>query len=201
MDELLSVLDWETGQPTGEVVPRKLAHALGKPHKALHLWVLFRHQGQACLLLQQRSWAKPNYPGIFVASVGGHVVHGEGLEGLVREAAEEIGFPLDLTQVEYLESHPFTLLLPGYQDYEWIDEYLVRSPWGLTDFTFPDAEVIGFAALPLAGLAALVANPQGSSQGWFYDGSRVTPRSFSAPDFIPGFWQMSIAQRLAGLKP
>ncbi len=197
MEEILEILDFKTGLPTGETAPRSQCHARGWAHKAVHLWARLPFEGQACYLFQQRSFLKPNYPGIFVATVGGHVSAGEGKASLRREAAEEVGLELDLDRVVYLESHPFVLELPGYHDYEWIDEYFYEAQGDLSQFSFPDQEVIGLGILPQSALARLVADPTGSETGWYWQGREPQVKRFTAEHFIPKFWEMPIARTLA----
>ncbi|MDX2469377.1 MAG: NUDIX domain-containing protein [SAR324 cluster bacterium] len=200
MEEKLDIIDYKTGKPTGEVALRSEAHKKGLAHRAVHLWIVIEHEGQPHFVFQQRSLKKPNYPGIFVATVGGHVSAGEGKETLVRETAEEVGLALDLDRAVYLESHPFELHLPGYDDYEWIDEYLYIATEKLKDFSFADGEVIGLGLVTQKNLAALVKNPEGTIEGIHFDGSKVVDRTFSKTDFIPNFWEMHIATTLCELE-
>jgi len=200
MEEILDIIDFSTGRPTGEQAPRKLAHKNALAHKAVHLWVRIRHEGVPCFLFQQRSLDKPNFPGIYVASVGGHVMAGEGFECLIREAEEEIGLEVELAQVQYIESHPFILELPDYHDYEWIDEYLLDSDLSIRDFSFPDREAIGLALIPQTEIAPMIQDPGGYViEGWHWDGERIEKRGYGGLDFIPDFWDMSITHRLAVL--
>ena len=42
MAEILDIVD-EQGRPTGQTVPRAVAHAEGIRHRTSHVWILRRH--------------------------------------------------------------------------------------------------------------------------------------------------------------
>jgi hypothetical protein len=58
--DLIDVLD-EYGIRTGEILPRKEIHELGKVHRAVHLYLLSESNE---LLLQRRSYNTDHYPGM-----------------------------------------------------------------------------------------------------------------------------------------
>ena len=45
MAEILDIVD-EQGRPTGQTVPRAVAHAEGIRHRTSHVWILRRHAGR-----------------------------------------------------------------------------------------------------------------------------------------------------------
>ncbi len=200
MEEKLDIIDYKTGKPTGQVALRSEAHKRGLAHKAVHLWIVIEFQGEPHFVFQQRSHEKPNYPGIFVASVGGHVSAGKGKETLVRETAEEVGLTLDLDKAVFLESNPFELILPNYIDYEWIDDYLYVGKETLSDFSFADGEVIGLGLMSQKQLRRFIKAPKTPVPGFHFDGKEVSKRTFTEQDFIPNFWNMHIAATLCGLE-
>lgn len=72
---------------------REEAHREFLRHRFVHVMVV---GPDGRFLLQRRSMRKAKGPGLFDASVGGHVDAGEGyLEAAVREAGEELGLPPD----------------------------------------------------------------------------------------------------------
>ena len=94
MEDPIDVLD-DRGTKTGEVCTRKEVHALGKIHRAVHLY-LFDQAHQ--LLLQRRAQQVDHYPGQWSISVTGHVDAGENsLQAVQRELQEELG--IDPTRV------------------------------------------------------------------------------------------------------
>lgn len=92
MTELIDVLD-ETGAPTGQRKSKAEIHRDGDWHRAAHVWIVTR---DGRVLLQKRSRAKENWPGLWDVSVAGHVSAGEtAVEAAIREAREEIGIELN----------------------------------------------------------------------------------------------------------
>ena len=57
MQELLDIVD-EYGNPTGQTVDRKKAHAEGIMHRTSHVWILRKKDGRVEILLQMRSKIK-----------------------------------------------------------------------------------------------------------------------------------------------
>lgn len=89
--ERLPVFDAQ-GRPWAEV-ERGAVRVLGLRTQAVHL-VGFRPDG--CIWVQQRSWNKPNDPGLWDTLMGGTVSAGEDLaETLRRETWEEAGLHLN----------------------------------------------------------------------------------------------------------
>ena len=67
-------------------------------HRAVNL-LIFDDQGR--VLLQRRSMSKDTSPGLWSTSVGGHVAKGEDyVHAIIREAREELGIDIDVTQVQ-----------------------------------------------------------------------------------------------------
>ena len=60
MAEILDIVD-EQGRPTGQTVPRAVAHAEGIRHRTSHVWILRRHAGRVEVLLQMRCQAKDSF--------------------------------------------------------------------------------------------------------------------------------------------
>lgn len=185
--EVLDELDWETGQATGRQVLRGDAHRRGVPHKAMHLWVYTRLEGRLAVLLQQRSFKKPNFPGQFGPTVGGHVTSGEGLEALVREADEEIGLQVAPKQMERLGYNRFHFSLPGgYEDYEWIEDWRCFAEQPLENYCFQDGEVIGMLAIYPEALALAQDQPQ---KALFFAGTERKEVQVSYADFVTGLYE------------
>ena len=75
MAEILDIVD-EQGRPTGQTVPRAVAHAEGIRHRTSHVWILRRHAGRVEVLLQMRCQAKDSFPGCYDISSAGHIPAG-----------------------------------------------------------------------------------------------------------------------------
>ena len=89
--ELLDVVD-ENGMPTGEVVPREKAHALGIRHRTAHVWLVRFRAGAAEILLQKRCRKKDSWPGCYDISSAGHIPAGvDFVPSAIRELQEELG--------------------------------------------------------------------------------------------------------------
>ena len=91
MAEILDIVD-EQGRPTGQTVPRAVAHAEGIRHRTSHVWILRRHAGRVEVLLQMRCQAKDSFPGCYDISSAGHIPAGcDFVESALRELREELG--------------------------------------------------------------------------------------------------------------
>ncbi len=91
--EFLSVVDENDRVLTA--MPRHEIHALGLPHRAVHILV-FNDQNQ--LFLQKRSIKKDLNKGLWDSSAAGHVDAGEDyLASAVRETREELGINVEDT--------------------------------------------------------------------------------------------------------
>jgi isopentenyl-diphosphate Delta-isomerase len=89
VDELIDIVDEESGERTGNSIMKNKAHAEGLWHEAIHIWII-NSKGQ--VLLQKRAKRKKLLPGVWDVAVGGHVGFGEKIiESALRELKEEIG--------------------------------------------------------------------------------------------------------------
>ena len=89
--EYLDIVD-ENGMPTGEIVPREIAHREGIRHRTAHVWVVRKTDVGYDILLQKRSMEKESFPGLYETSSAGHSPAGEEpLPSALRELSEELG--------------------------------------------------------------------------------------------------------------
>lgn len=89
--EYFDIID-ENGNPTGEVIERKLAHRTGAPHRTSHVWIVRRREGRIQILLQKRCTTKDSFPGCYDISSAGHIPAGQDyVESALRELQEELG--------------------------------------------------------------------------------------------------------------
>jgi len=95
--ELLQVVDAETGEPTGEHMPRKEVFEKQAWVRTTNIFVL-NPQGQ--ILCHQRSLDKERFPGAWSTHFGGHVTKDESFKiSALKELEEEIGFKVNPFQL------------------------------------------------------------------------------------------------------
>ncbi len=101
-EEVVDVVD-EEGNPTGEVVERTKAHALGIRHRTSHVWLLRKKDGKVQVLLQKRSEEKDSFPGCFDTSSAGHIPAGcDYVASALRELKEELGVTVEESALHFL---------------------------------------------------------------------------------------------------
>lgn len=113
------------GSPTGIRKPKDQIHRDGDWHRSVHVWVA---TPDGRLLLQRRSIAKENHPGLWDISAAGHLSAGEGsASAAVREMAEEIGLRVDASELRFLATLRESFVLNGgtYLDNEIHDVFVV----------------------------------------------------------------------------
>ena len=99
--EMFDIVD-ENGNPIGEVIERRKAHAEGIRHRTAHIWIVREKKGRIQVLLQKRSADKDSFPGRYDTSSAGHIKAGdEPLESALRELNEELGITAKPDQLEF----------------------------------------------------------------------------------------------------
>lgn len=102
-DEWLDVVD-DKGNPTGEIIDRRTAHAQGIRHRTAHVWI-FRNNAQTEkteILLQLRSKTKDSFPGCYDISSAGHIPAGvDYIPSALRELREELGVDAKPEELHY----------------------------------------------------------------------------------------------------
>ena len=105
--ELLDIVD-EKGNPTGETVPREVAHRVGIRHRTAHVWIFRRRGGVVQILLQKRSDNKDSDPGCYDISSAGHIPAGSDyIPSAVRELKEELGVDMNGDELIYCGQRRF----------------------------------------------------------------------------------------------
>ena len=105
--ELLDIVD-EKGNPTGETVPREVAHREGIRHRTAHVWIFRRRGGVVQILLQKRSDNKDSDPGCYDISSAGHIPAGSDyIPSAVRELKEELGVDMNGDELIYCGQRRF----------------------------------------------------------------------------------------------
>jgi isopentenyldiphosphate isomerase len=153
--ELLALCD-ARGRPLANGGPRGAVHRDGTWHRSFHCWVVRAGPRGAELVLQRRAPTKDTWPGAWDVSAAGHFRAGEGLEGGLREIAEELGLAVPAAALVPLERHREVIRYPdGLRDREYQDVYLVRCDRPLTAYAPDSIEVTGLLAVPAPAVAAL----------------------------------------------
>lgn len=126
------------GTATGQTIQNGEKLPSGMYNLLVHI-VICNHENK--FLVQQRSFQKQYFPGIWDIT-GGRVQAGEtSRQGAVREAWEEVGLRFREEQLVHV-AHTVT---------QWnslFDIYFVKAPFTLTDCRKQDAEVEQLALLP-----------------------------------------------------
>ncbi len=96
-EELLQVIDEETGEPTGEHLPRKEVLEKKLWCRTTNIFVL-NSKGQ--VLCHQRSLNKERFPGVWTTHFGGHITKGESFKiSALKELEEEISVKVNSFQL------------------------------------------------------------------------------------------------------
>lgn len=129
MEELLEIYD-EALRPLGRA-EREEAHQKGLLHQVVHCWAIGTREEQPVLYMQQRAADKETFPLLYDIAVGGHIRAGETpLEGLAREAREEMGISLEPGRLRYIGAVRQTIPLPHCRDRELAQVYLYDAGQG-----------------------------------------------------------------------
>ena len=98
-DEFVVIVD-ESGIPTGKICAKNVAHKKGHLHPTVHIWII---TPKGKVLVQQRSFKKDTFPGLWDVSVAGHISAGETpLISALREIEEEIGLKVHEKELTYI---------------------------------------------------------------------------------------------------
>lgn len=155
--ELFDILDDETGEKTGLVRERGVAHRFGSPHGTVHIWIVREHPSGESLnqnelekrydiLLQKRSSIKDSNPGCYDISSAGHMDAGDGImESALRELHEEIGIKASGEELHYVGRRhgKFEAVFHGrpFRDNEWSNMFVYEEPVDITKLSLQESEV------------------------------------------------------------
>ena len=157
MPKLIDVLS-TSGLRTGETLPRSEIHRLGKPHRAIHLY-LFNSRNE--LLLQRRSLTVDNYPGVLSISVLGHVDAREYSATTVRrEIEEELGLDTSALKIDFLFTYfSQATLSESYIDRQFNDIYVTHTDLDLALIRFDPSEVSEIVFVPFERFQKMLSDP------------------------------------------
>jgi isopentenyldiphosphate isomerase len=182
VDELLDILD-ESGQPTGEVVPKSEAHRLGLWHRCFHFWICGSDSGGPYLLLQRRAATKDTWPNYLDVTAAGHLAAGEEtLDGL-REVEEELGLRIEPERLVPLGTRRVEQEIPGGCDRELHEVFLVFDATPPGDLRLQKEEVEAVFRLDLDDVQALYET--GSAPAREHAGGRTSATRIHLAEFVP----------------
>ena len=146
------------GEPLGVTKPRNLTHRDGDWHKTFHCWVIYADAaGQATIVFQQRGKQVEHWPAKLDITAAGHYRVGEGIEGGIREIAEEIGLTVSRAQLIAVGTRvSVDEFQPGVIDHALQEVYFLIDQRPLSAYTPQLEEVSGFAAIPAPLLLQLL---------------------------------------------
>ncbi len=140
MVEMLDVLDENTGQRTGEIIPRSEAHRDGTWHGSIH--VLLVSEDKSKTLLQKRSCDKKLYPNTWDIAVGGHISAGQTpKEAALRELEEELGINCDGLKMDYIKAVKESLNNNGIISNEFVSIFIVYKDIPIENIDLQEEEV------------------------------------------------------------
>lgn len=158
-DELLQIVDSETGEPTGEHISRKELHEKKLWCRTTNIFVL-NSQGQ--ILCHQRPLNKEHFPGAWSTHFGGHVTKGESFKvSALKELGEEIGLDVNAFQLipwRTSKKEPYRI---------WVRDFITVYDGAIEDLQLQEEEIEGVAWYSADEvLAFLSAEGQDGTDQW-----------------------------------
>jgi RimJ/RimL family protein N-acetyltransferase/isopentenyldiphosphate isomerase len=199
-----------SGNPTGISKPRWQVHRDGDWHRAIHLWIFGIDEQGTYLDFQRRGLEKDTWPGFLDATVAGHIRAGENSEDALREADEEVGITVELSEVIRAGlRYSINEEIPGRIDRELQELFLLRRDRPLSDYLPSADEVDAVVRLRLTDAINLLAKEVDSATGQvlFANGDGIGAIRVDSGQFIPSidryFLRVAVAaeRALAGLYP
>lgn len=137
-----------------------------------HIWFWKADEEGVSILLQKRALTKPNKPGWFHISAGGHINVGETpVQAAVRETQEEMGLAIDETKLHFVQA--VRIIEKDPRDIVNVFLYQLK---GDEEFTFVDGEVDSYEWRSLDNFKEITANAAENNlvpQGQFYFGTLI----------------------------
>lgn len=138
MDEIVDIIDSDTGLKTGEVISKNEAHSRGVWHSSIHIIIISKDFKR--ILLQQRCAEKKFYPNFWDLTVGGHVGSGEEpLDAAKRELKEELG--LISRNIKFLKVIKESLISDNIKSNEFVSVFLIIEDFDVCDIVLQKEEV------------------------------------------------------------
>ena len=140
MEEMIDVLDEQTGELTGEVISKNQAHKTGAWHGSIHIIITNKDRNKT--LLQKRCAEKKLYPNTWDIAVGGHITSGENaLTSAKRELQEELGLDLNNYEIKQVDRIKEQLNNNGVISNEFVTIYLIEADIDISAIKLQEEEV------------------------------------------------------------
>lgn len=140
MDEVIDILDENTGKRTGQTISKNIAHANGTWHGAIHILIINKDKTKA--LFQKRCPGKTIYPNTWDIAVGGHISAGEDASlSAKRELKEELGLDIENYSIEELPPVKESLKYNDLNSNEFVTTYIIYADIDLNELTLQKEEV------------------------------------------------------------
>lgn len=140
MDEIIDIVDEETGKPIGQTISKEEAHQKGIWHASIHILII--NEEKTKVLLQKRCEQKKLYPNTWDISVGGHIsASEEPLISAKRELKEELGLNPDNYTFEFKEIVKEQLNNNNIQSNEFLHTYIIYANIDINDIKLQKEEV------------------------------------------------------------
>lgn len=140
MDELIDILDENTGEKTGNTISKKEAHKVGIWHGSIHILIINTAHDKT--LLQKRCEQKDLYPNTWDIAVGGHISAGEDdITSAKRELEEELGLDSSQYKLEFVGKTTEKFNNNGVISNEWVSIFVVYADIDANSIVLQEEEV------------------------------------------------------------
>ena len=140
MEEMIDVLNEQTGERTGEVISKTEAHKNGIWHGSIHILIVSKDKKKT--LLQKRCAEKKLYPNTWDIAVGGHISAGEDdITSAKRELEEELGLNPEKLKIEKVDRITEKLVNNGVISNEYVSIFVVYTDIDINDINLQVEEV------------------------------------------------------------
>lgn len=140
MEEMIDVLDEQTGAKTDEIISKREAHQKGIWHGSIH--VLIVNKDKTKTLLQKRSPEKDLYPNMWDIAVGGHISAGEDdWISARRELEEELSINIDEIEISRVDRITEKFINNGVISNEYVSVFVAYADFDTSSLKLQEEEV------------------------------------------------------------
>ncbi|MBS4174013.1 NUDIX domain-containing protein [Bacillus sp. FJAT-49736] len=134
---------------------RKEVHKNGYWHKSFHCWFYQIEDDNLYVLFQKRQHDKDTHPNSLDITAAGHLTSGEEPEDGIREVEEELGIPVKMSDLEWIDIIPVSYAGDTFLDREFCYTYLYSFEQPLSVIIPDIEEVSGIYKIPFQLLTDL----------------------------------------------